>query len=400
MSTRRFPPPAPNPLNQPKEAPIAPQETQTPRPQTPLRVVEAIPDEKTDPGLPRFPEMGKLTPLFQDPSITEIMVNDTRNIIVEKSGKLLTYKERIESREALSILVQSILESTGRILTPDQPYLDVMLPDGSRVNLITNPLSVTGTIITIRKFPQRLRLSDLAESGTFSSGLEFFLKALVQARCNLLISGGTGAGKTTLLNALMDFIPKTERLVTIEDTPELSISHPNWVRLQVKPQTPSSSAIGTRELLSNALRMRPDRIVVGECRGAEAFDMLQAMNTGHEGSITTLHSNSPRDALSRLETLFLLSGFEIPMLAIRKQVASALDFVIQIKRHRDGTRTITSIKEVTGMEGETFLLQDIFENGQFTGMTPKSLERFESFGIEFPLDFFSTTSIQDTKKAV
>lgn len=352
----------------------------------------------------RMPEMGPLDAFMKDPTISEIMVNDLRNVMVEKEGKILFSGFAYQSIDELNRLTRNILDVTGRVLSPDQPYLDVMLPDGSRVNIVGPPLTVGGPCLTIRKFPaKRFTIDDLMAQGSLDRRIAYFLNVCVIGRINLLVSGGTGSGKTTLLNVLSTFIPKGERLVVIEDTPELQIAHFNSVRLQTKPQTAASSAVTARDLVANSLRMRPDRILIGECRRSEAFDMLQAMNTGHEGSMTTLHANTPRDALSRLETLSLMAGVDLPLLAIRKQIQSAIDLVVQIKRFRNGTRRIVSVAEVVGMEGEIITLQDVFafendvrtpgatgDHGRFraTGFVPTFVERLRAQGIEFPPNYF------------
>ncbi|MGK5082412.1 CpaF family protein [Bdellovibrionota bacterium FG-1] len=372
------------------------------RPRPPIAETPAPP---TPPKTaPKMPEMGAIEPLMKDPLISEIMINDLRNVMIEKEGKLMFSGFAYPSLDELNRLVRNILDITGRILSPDQPYVDVMLPDGSRVNIIAPPLTVNGPSITIRKFPaRRMSIDDLMGQNTLDRRMAYFLNICVVGRINILVSGGTGSGKTTLLNVLSSFIPKNERLITIEDTPELQMNHVNSVRLQSKPQSPASPAISARELVANALRMRPDRILVGECRRAEAFDMLQAMNTGHDGSMTTIHANSPRDALSRVETLCLMAEVELPLLAIRKQIASALDLVIQIKRFRTGKRKIIAISEVTGIEADTITLQDIFsfesdlrtagaspDQGQFrsTGLVPTFVEKLRTNGIDFPAGFF------------
>jgi Flp pilus assembly CpaF family ATPase len=340
----------------------------------------------------QMPDMGALDSFMKDPTVTEIMVNDLRNVMVEKDGKLLFSGFSYQSLDELNRLTQNILTSTGRTLTAEQPYVDVMLGDGSRVNIVGPPLTLQGPCLTIRKFPARkLVIDDLMSSGMLDRRIAYFLNVCVVGRLNILISGGTGSGKTTLLNVLSGFVPKGERIVTIEDTAELQIGHFNSVRLQTKPATHGSEGIEARELVANALRMRPDRIIVGECRRGEAFDMLQAMNTGHEGSMTTLHANSPRDAIARLETLCLMAGVDLPLLAIRKQIQSALDLIIQIKRSRDGKRRIVSVAEVTGMEGEVVTLQDVFAwNDEFkcTGFVPTFVERLKAQGIEFPQGYF------------
>lgn len=353
--------------------------------------IVAVPPSPAKPNI-QMPDMGPLDAFMKDPTISEIMVNDLRNVMVEKDGKLLFSGFSYQSLEELNRLTQNILAITGRTLSSELPYLDVMLEDGSRVNIVGPPLTLNGPCLTIRKFPTRkLVIDDLMASGTLDRRIAYFLNVCVVGRLNILISGGTGSGKTTLLNVLSGFVPKGERIVTIEDTAELQIGHFNSVRLQTKPATHDSEGIEARELVANALRMRPDRIIVGECRRAEAFDMLQAMNTGHEGSMTTLHANSPRDAIARLETLCLMAGIDLPLLAIRKQIQSALDLIIQIKRPRDGKRRIVSVAEVVGMEGEVVTLQDIFTwdvDFKCTGFVPTFVERLKAQGIEFPPGYF------------
>jgi Flp pilus assembly CpaF family ATPase len=364
----------------------------------------------------KLPSLGPLDPFLQDPEVTEIMVNDLRNVIIEKSGQMLQAGFRLSGLDELNRLARTILDFTGRILSPDQPYVDTYLPDGSRVNLIGPPLAPHGVCITIRKFPaRRLTLEQLAASGTLDARMVQFLAACVAGKLNVLISGGTGSGKTTLLNSLIQLVPRTERLIAIEDTPELVLPHINSVKLQTKAQMPASAAIPARELVANALRMRPDRIIVGECRRAEAFDMLQAMNTGHDGSMTTIHANSARDALARVETLCLLAGVDLPLVAIRKQMASAIDLVIQVRRFRDGRRRVVGISELTGMEGETITLQELFAfeapasakgaakganpsedefatsgHGAFkcTGYVPTFLAKLRDNGVDLPKRFF------------
>ena len=352
----------------------------------------------------RMTFMGELEVFMKDPLISEIMVNDLRNVMIEKNGKMESSGFTYQTADELNRLTRSILDITGRILSPDSPYVDTMLPDGSRVNIVGPPLTIYGPCITIRKFPARsLTINDLIASEVLDQRIAYFLNACVAGRMNILICGGTGSVKTTLLNVLSQFIPKNERIVTIEDTPELSMEHVNSVRLQTKPQTPASAPVTSRDLVSNALRMRPDRIIVGECRKSEAFDMLQAMNTGHSGSMTTVHANSTRDGLSRIETLCLLAGIDFPLPAIRRQMASALDLIIQIKRFRNGKRRIITISEITGMEGEVITTQEIFtfvpdvnsagqitELGKFkvTGLVPTFLDRLREHGIELPLHYF------------
>lgn len=345
---------------------------------------------------PRMPDLGPVSSLLRDPEITEIMINDVRNVMVERNGKLQYSGYTYPAIDDLNRIVRNILDITGRILSPDSPTVDVMLPDGSRCHIVGPPLTPQGPCITIRKSPQkRFTIQDLMAFGFLDQRMAYFLNICVLGRMNILLSGGTGTGKTTLLNVLCGFIPRGERIVSIEDTPELVIDHPNSVHMQTKLQTPASPAIGARELLAHSLRMRPDRVIVGECRRAEALDMLQAMNTGHEGSMTTVHSNSPRDALARLETLCLMSGVELPLIAIRKQMVSALDLIIQIRRFRDGSRRIVAITEVTGVEQNTITMQDLFlwESGpqphfKCTGLVPTFVNRLKAAGYEFPAGFF------------
>jgi Flp pilus assembly CpaF family ATPase len=344
-----------------------------------------------------MPEMGILSPFMKDPEVTEIMVNDLRNIMIEKNGQVFQSPQHFTTIEELQRLTRAILDITGRILSPDSPYVDTMLPDGSRVNIVTQPLTQLGPCLTIRKFPsRRYTLEDLIQSGLMDKRMAYFLQACTIGRLNLIISGGTGSGKTTLLNALAMTIPKIERIVTIEDTPELILPQVNSVKLQTKPQMPASPPVTARDLVANSLRMRPDRIILGECRRGEAFDMLQAMNTGHAGSMTTIHANSPRDALSRLETLCMMSGVELPVVAIRRQIAEAVDVVVQTKRFRDGKRRVIAISEVTGIEGgEMITTQEIFtaspDGSQFkcTGFVPTFLERLKENGVELPAGFFA-----------
>ncbi len=392
--TPRLPPPPPSPAKITRKPP-PPASTMTSTPP----VVAAPPPLPT----PRMPEMGLLDSFMRDPEVTEVMVNDLRSIMIEKGGVLGFSGARFTGLDELNRVVRNILDATGRILSPDSPYVDVMLPDGSRANIVAPPLTRVGPCLTIRKFPARsFALEDLQKFEMVNHRMAQFIRACVVGRMNILISGGTGTGKTTVLNALTGLIPKGERLVVIEDIPELRVFHANSVCLQTKPQTPGSGAISARELVANALRMRPDRIIVGECRKSEAFDMLQAMNTGHQGSMTTIHANSVRDGLHRLETLCLLGGSDLPLLAVRKQMVSAIDLVLQIRRFKTGKRRIVSISEVTGMEGETITLQDVFlfqqaldaqqpDAGEFvcTGLVPTFVDRLRENGVEIPRGFFA-----------
>jgi pilus assembly protein CpaF len=386
----------PTPIDLQRPVPNPPNNL-TPAPQSPPPVKTPV----------KMPELGILEPLMKDPSISEIMVNDLRNVMIERNGRLELSAVIYPGIDELNRLVRNVLDVTGRIISPDSPYIDTRLPDGSRVNIVVPPLTLGGPCITIRKFPEKaLTIHELLKLGALDQKMAYFLNCCVIAKQNLLICGGTGSGKTTLLNVLTTFIPKDERMITIEDTPELTLQHVNSVRLQTKPQSPTSSAITARDLVANALRMRPDRIIVGECRRTEAFDMLQAMNTGHQGSMTTIHANSVRDGLSRLETLCLLAGADLPLLAIRKQMASALDLIVQVQRFRNGKRRVTAISEITGMEGEIITLQDLFvyesthtqtntsDSGRFkpTGMVPMGIERLREYGIQLPNHFFNVES--------
>ncbi len=359
-------------------------------------------EERTDPAIrvpphpPRALSFGKLSPLMQDDEITEVMINDLRNVMIEREGRNFPAPFHFTSPEELAELARAIALSTGQELSAAKPYLDGTLPDGSRVNVVAPPLVLRGPCITIRKFPKRpFQLQDLAARGMLDARIAAFLEACVRARLNILLSGGTGSGKTTLLNALTRFIPETDRLITIEDTRELTLAHANSVQMVTKAPSPGIPAITARELVATALRMRPDRIIVGECRRHEAFDMLMAMNTGHDGSMTTLHSNSPRDALTRLETLCMLAGTEMPLVAIRKQVQSAVDLVVQVQRYRDGVRRIVSISELSGMEGDVITMSDIFacDPGarafKSTGYVPSFMPRLTSGGHPLPVNFFA-----------
>lgn len=345
----------------------------------------------------KMPELGALQVFFKDDAVTEIMVNDTRNVFIEKSGKLMFSGLKIQALDDLNRIVRNIAEFAGRPLTPEHPFADVMLPDGSRVNVIIPPLTVLGPSITIRRFPKRRpSADDLMNNMTFDQRLGYFLNVCVVGKRNILISGGTGSGKTTLLNLFCQLIPKSERIVTIEDTPEIFITHDNSVRMQTRGREVFGTAIEARDLLTNALRMRPDRIILGECRRGEAFDMLQAMNTGHEGSMTTIHANSPREALYRLETLVMMANIDIPLAAIRKYIASSIDLVVQIRRFRSGTRKITHVSEVTGMEGEVVLMQDIYELkneddgvAKAIGYVPRFLPDLQAMGIQIENSYFA-----------
>lgn len=306
--------------------------------------------------------LGPLSPLLRDGSISEIMINGPENIFIESKGLLYRSAAKFNSESHLQAIIQRIVEPLGRHIDAASPMVDARLEDGSRVNAVIPPLALDGSLVTIRKFAsKKLTDDDLIKFGSLTKPMALFLREAVRARRNILVSGGTGSGKTTLLNILSQFIPEKERIITVEDSAELRLSHENLCRLEARPaNVEGQGRITIRDLVVNTLRMRPDRIIVGECCGAEALDMLQAMNTGHDGSMTTCHANNPRDALSRLENMVMMAGFELPSSAIREQIASAIHLIVQQTRLPDGSRKIVKISEVTGREGNTILLQDIF----------------------------------------
>jgi len=350
---------------------------------------------------------GSLQPLLDDPNITEIMVNGPRNIYIEKNGRLERTKVVFEDNSQVMRIIDRIVSPLGRHIDSESPMVDARLPDGSRVNAIISPCAIDGASITIRKFQkEKYSIVQLIELKALTQGMADFLRACVLGRLNIIISGGTGSGKTTLLNALSGFIPQEERIVTIEDAAELQLEQEHIVRLETKlANVEGHGAVSVRELVRNSLRMRPDRIIVGECRGGEALDMLQAMNTGHDGSLTTIHANSPRDALSRLETLVLMAGMDLPIKVIRQQISSAVDVIIQVSRMRDGTRRLTAITEVAGMEGDMVTMSDIFKFNQTgvdgegkilgaikpTGIRPLFGPRLEAAGFKLGADIFGAT---------
>ncbi|HET9050604.1 MAG TPA: CpaF family protein [Candidatus Dormibacteraeota bacterium] len=346
--------------------------------------------------------LGPLRPLVEDDSLTEIMVNGADMVYVERSGKILLTDVRFDDENHLLRVIDLIVTAVGRRVDFRQPLCDARLLDGSRVNAVIPPISIDGPILTIRKFSKDpFQVGDLISFGTLTEESAAFLRACVLARANLLISGGTGTGKTTLLNVCSSFIPYDERIVTVEDAAELQLHQEHVCRLEARPSDiHGEGRIAIRDLVINSLRMRPDRIVVGECRGGEALDMLQAMNTGHDGSMTTIHSNNPRDCLSRLETLVLMAGMDLPVKAIRQQISSAISLIVQLNRLKDGTRRVTSITELIGMEGETITMQDIFVfeaqgadpsgriigNFKPTGIRPQIIGRLFDMGIPLPAD--------------
>ncbi len=348
--------------------------------------------------------LGPLEPLLKDDSISEIMINGPKDIFIEQKGKLRLTDIKFYDDVHLMSIIERILTPLGRRVDESSPLVDARLADGSRVNIIIPPLSV-GPVVTIRKFSKTaLGVNDLVKFGTLSENMATFLEACVRARLNILVSGGTGSGKTTTLNALSSFIPATDRIITIEDAAELKLQQKHVVTLEARPANlEGTGAITIRDLVRNALRMRPDRIIVGEVRSGEALDMLQAMNTGHDGSLTTAHANTPRDVLSRLETMVLMAGMELPVKAVRTQVSSAIDLILQQSRIRDGSRKITHITEVQGMEGDTIILQDLFryvqdyidEHGksighyEASGLQPNFMDKFQMNGVEFPRALFN-----------
>lgn len=353
--------------------------------------------------------LGPLQPLLEDESVTEIMVNGAKNIYIERKGKIHRVPVTFESNDHVMRIIDRIVAPLGRRIDESSPYVDARLADGSRVNAVIPPISLVGPTLTIRKFAKvPISLEQLVQYGTITPEALQFLKACVESRLNVVISGGTGSGKTTLLNILSSFIPSDERILTIENAAELQLRQEHVVTLESRPANiEGRGEITIRQLVVNALRMRPDRIIVGEIRDDAALDMLQAMNTGHDGSMTTLHSNSPRDTLSRLETMTMMAGMELPIRAIREQVTSAIDLVIHQERMRDGSRKVTNITEVTGMEGDVITTTDIFafeqtgyENGKVlgrlrpTGLRPKFMEKIEAAGIHLPPSIFGVGSRQ------
>ncbi len=350
-------------------------------------------------------EFGPLSPLLRDESISEIMVNGPKQVFVERRGKIERVNVVFRDDLHLHTVIERIISPLGRRLDESMPMVDARLPDGSRVNAIIPPLALNGCVLTIRKFAKNLlKTADLIRNNSMTSHMAKFLEACVKGRMSIIVSGGTGAGKTSTLNIISGFIPHDERIITIEDSAELVLNQEHVVTLETRPSNVDGKGeIAIRDLVRNSLRMRPDRIVVGEVRGGEALDMLQAMNTGHDGSLSTAHANSPRDALARLETMVLMAGMEMPMKAIREQIASAIDFIVHQSRLSDGTRKITHITEVVGMETDIITLQDIFifdqtgvdERGRVqgrhraTGIKPKCLDKLRTAGIVIPDEFFA-----------
>jgi pilus assembly protein CpaF len=352
---------------------------------------------------------GPLEPLLRDPSISEVMVNSPDTVFYEKEGRLYLSSVRFRDDNHIMRIVERIVAPLGRRVDESSPMVDARLPDGSRVNVIIPPVAPKSPTITIRKFrTDKMTMNDLVATGALTNELAEFFRASVQAKLNILISGGTGSGKTTMLNALSAFIPDTERIVTIEDPTELQLQQGHVVTLEARPASlEGKGEVTQRDLVRNSLRMRPDRIIVGEVRGAEAFDMLQAMNTGHEGSLGTVHANTPRDALARIENMVMMAGFELPVKAIREQMQSAIHVVIQIARFPDGTRKVTTVAEVSGMEGQIVTMQDLFRFEQTgvdsdgrilgelrtTGIRPRFVEKFQVSGIHLPPDLFAIAGL-------
>jgi pilus assembly protein CpaF len=346
---------------------------------------------------------GPIEPLLRDPSISDILINGPKSIYVERKGKLSRVPTTFRDDAHLLAVIDRIVSRVGRRVDESSPMVDARLPDGSRVNAIIPPLAIDGPVMSIRRFGAEITVQQLVNFGAMTEEMVTLLAGCVHARLNMIISGGTGSGKTTLLNALSSFIPHHERIVTIEDAAELRMQQDHIVRLETRP--PNSEGRGevqARDLVKNALRMRPDRIIVGECRGAESLDMLQAMNTGHEGSMTTVHANTPRDALARLETMMLFAGTALPTRAMREQISSAVDVIIQASRLADGSRRIVSVTEVTAMEGDVITAQEIYRfrrrgiapdgtvvgNFEPTGIRPAFTEKLRVAGVELPTDMF------------
>jgi pilus assembly protein CpaF len=351
---------------------------------------------------------GPIQPLLEDENVSEIMVNGPKKVFVEKDGKLIKSNVTFDSDEHVLQIIERIILPMGRHVDADSPTVDARLPDGSRVNAVVRPVAIDGPSITIRKFRKdKLKAEDLITFGSLTRQMADFLEACVRARFNIIISGGTGSGKTTLLNVLSGYIPENERIITIEDAAELQLQQDHVMRMETKAANVDGlHAVSIRELVKNSLRMRPDRIVVGEVRGGEALDMLQAMNTGHDGSLTTVHANTPRDAISRIETLVLMAGMDLPLRVVRQQISSAVDLIVQQTRLKDGQRKITAVTEVAGMEGEIIVLTDIFKFMQTgvtaegkvmgevnaTGIRPNFTPRLEAAGFKLSADVFAPKS--------
>lgn len=353
--------------------------------------------------------LGPIEPYMHDPTVTDVLVNTHRHIYVERYGKLQSTGARFKDDIHLKNIIDRIVSAVGRRIDESCPMVDARLPDGSRVNAIIPPLAIDGPMLSIRRFAViPLELEDLITLKTLTPEIGEIIRGIVTAKLNVLISGGTGTGKTTMLNVLSRFIPSHERVVTVEDSAELQLKQEHVVRLETRPPNiEGKGEVTQRDLVRNSLRMRPDRIIVGEVRGAEVLDMLQAMNTGHEGSLTTIHANSPRDALLRLETLVFMAGLNIPSEAIRRYISSAIHIILQVSRHVDGSRKLVSLQEITGMEGNVITMQEIFsftqdgldENGRVKGrfeianVFPRFIERFNAYGVQLPKDIFGSRKV-------
>ncbi len=353
--------------------------------------------------------LGPIEPYMHDPTVTDVLVNTHRHIYVERYGKLQSTGARFKDDTHLKNIIDRIVSAVGRRIDESCPMVDARLPDGSRVNAIIPPLAIDGPMLSIRRFAViPLELEDLITLKTLTPEIGEILRGIVAAKLNVLISGGTGTGKTTMLNVLSRFIPSHERIITVEDSAELQLKQEHVVRLETRPPNiEGKGEVTQRDLVRNSLRMRPDRIIVGEVRGAEVLDMLQAMNTGHEGSLTTIHANSPRDALLRLETLVFMAGLNIPNEAIRRYISSAIHIILQVSRHVDGSRKLVSLQEITGMEGNIITMQEIFsftqdgldENGRVKGrfeianVFPRFIEKFNAYGVQLPKDVFGSRKV-------
>jgi len=364
------------------------------------RVVQCIEDEILG--------LGPLEPLLQDPAISDILVNGPNQVYVERHGKLELTDVRFSNDRHLLNIIDRIVSAVGRRIDESSPMVDARLADGSRVNAVIAPLTLDGPSMSIRRFARELlKVSDLIELGSLTEQLATLMEAAVRGRLNVLVSGGTGAGKTTMLNLLSGFIPQDERIITIEDSAELQLQQPHVVRLETRPpNVEGKGRVSARELVINSLRMRPERIIVGEVRGAEAMDMLQAMNTGHDGSLTTIHANTPRDALSRVENMVSMTGIAFPIRTLREQIASAIDLVMQVERHEDGRRRVVSVAEINGMEGDTITMSELFtfqrrgrdEHGNVlgvfkpTGIVPAFYRDLAAKGIHIPIETFEPSA--------
>jgi pilus assembly protein CpaF len=376
--------------------------------QTKVSLPDDIRKQVFDDIIDELTGFGPIQPLLDDPDISEVMVNGPKKVFIEKNGKLTKSAVTFDDDDHVLRVIDRIILPLGRRVDADTPTVDARLPDGSRVNAVIRPVSIDGPSITIRKFRKdKLSVQQLIDYGSLTPHMAEFIRACVLAHLNIVISGGTGSGKTTLLNVLSSFIPEEERIITIEDAAELQLQQDHVLRMETKvPNIDGKGTVSIRDLVRNSLRMRPDRIIVGECRGGEALDMLQAMNTGHDGSLTTLHANTPRDALSRLETMVLMSGMDLPLKVVRQQISSAVDLIIQQTRLRDGSRKVTAITEVVGMEGETVVMTDIFkfeqtgvgENGKIIGeLKPSGIRpifgpRLEAAGFKLGAEIFMSPS--------